>query len=284
LRYFSIEKLLYNFKIGQYNREKYGGYAAVNGIKHMYGKINIVIYDDEKNVSNSICRKIKRIADSENYPIEEIYIAEDTRDVFKYSDMNNCLCFLDVQLGEDHVDGIEIAQELKNRKNDVKIIFVSSYPENKVKALVEGTEALGFIEKNIMTIEDSLKHYLLLAIKRFGIDKTSKEIKVSVNISTDIFLKEEEIVYIDTDKSKKHWISYHLMNGKEIRVRDSMEQAYSILNNELFMFSSRGEIINKQHVRKVIKDKIEFVNGEQCTCSRKNIKEIKKLCRENTFL
>ena len=98
---------------------------------------SILIVDDEPIIR----RGIKTFIDFEKYKINDIYEAEDGNSAFKvFSEILPDLVLLDINI--PFKDGLTLAQEMKELKNDVKIAIISGYDyfEYAQKALKIGVE------------------------------------------------------------------------------------------------------------------------------------------------
>ena len=98
---------------------------------------SILIVDDEPIIR----RGIKTFIDFEKYKINDIYEAEDGHSAFKvFSEILPDLVLLDINI--PFKDGLTLAQEMKELKNDVKIAIISGYDyfEYAQKALKIGVE------------------------------------------------------------------------------------------------------------------------------------------------
>ena len=98
---------------------------------------SILIIDDEPIIR----RGIKTFIDFEKYKISDVYEAEDGNSAFKtFSEVLPDLVLLDINI--PFKNGLTLAQEMKELKNDVKIAIISGYDyfEYAQKALKIGVE------------------------------------------------------------------------------------------------------------------------------------------------
>lgn len=241
--------------------------------------LNIIICDDDKIILDSLVNKVNNIILKNRYPAKIAYIAQNARDLFQFTinSKMNCLYFIDIDLGQSKMDGIQIARYIKNNDALAKIVFVTNCNNKKEEVLNQGTEAMGFIEKGL-SIEWSLNECILLALNRFKLNENKECIKIKISHDITKTINKLNILYVETNKSKSHFIIYHMIDGHEINVRDSIENTYSILGKELFMYSSRGILINKKHVIDCSNREVIFSTGDKCVCSISNRKEVRKQC------
>lgn len=246
----------------------------------MNNKLSIILCDDDNYILKNISEKINSIIKRNNYPAEIVCMANNAKELFEYLNDSNSksLYFLDIHLGENMVDGIQIAHRIKNKNDSSKIVFITNFNNRKEEVLLQGTESLGFIEKNSDTINQNLDKYIKLALQRFEFNTQNGEyidIKVGLNNCRSILTN--DILYIETNKVKSHGIIFHLFDGQELKIREKIENVYLKLG-ESFMFSHRGVIINKKHVIKVENNEVLFSNGYSCVCSGSKRKEVIQSC------
>ena len=97
---------------------------------------NILIIDDDKNITYAMSEIITKILD-----YVSVEIAHSSNEAFEKIKPNNFdLIFLDINLGEKDIDGLEILKQIKKIYPNQKIYMITGFSIN------EETES--FIEKN----------------------------------------------------------------------------------------------------------------------------------------
>ena len=123
--------------------------------------MRIAICDDEKNIRELIGNKVEK-----QYPKAEMVFFSSGEELLS-SDVHIDILFLDIQMSGR--DGMETARELRQRNNDVIIIFVTAVEEYVFQAFDVG--AFNYIVKPI----DDAKFMDVLqrAVERLGSQKKS---------------------------------------------------------------------------------------------------------------
>lgn len=150
---------------------------------------SILIIDDEPIIR----RGIKTFIDFEKYKINDIYEAEDGNSALKtFSEVLPDLVLLDINI--PFKNGLTLAQEMKELKNDVKIAIISGYDyfEYAQKALkigvedyilkpVSKTDINEIISKLIYRLEETRKYNEARKIinKISHTEKTAKDVSYS---------------------------------------------------------------------------------------------------------
>ena len=146
---------------------------------------SILIVDDEPIIR----RGIKTFIDFEKYKINDIYEAEDGNSAFKvFSEILPDLVLLDINI--PFKDGLTLAQEMKELKNDVKIAIISGYDyfEYAQKALKIGVE--DYILKPVS--KSDINEIISKLIYRLEEDKKYNEARkiINKNNHSEIFDKD----------------------------------------------------------------------------------------------
>lgn len=79
-----------------------------------------------------------------------VFATTDPNDIFLYlkkNDITNCLFFLDIDLGT-HLDGIDIAQQIRSDNEFAQIVFITSHQELAIKTLQRQIAPLDYIVKD----------------------------------------------------------------------------------------------------------------------------------------
>ncbi len=247
--------------------------------------LGIVICDDDKfmlNISRTIaddCIKKYR------FDAKVACVTVDFREVTNFLGKNNgtYLYFLDLDFGQDRLNGLDIAKIIKEKVPLSKIVFVTSHADKGMDILKSGVESFGFIEKTIEVskMEQAYKKYITLALGVAVLDgsQNSSERKIDLPVGIDEYISIPlcQILYIESVKTISHFICYHTVDGSKISVRGTIENALRELGDD-FMKSHRSIIINKIHVVNLADGLIKFSNGESVPCSFRLKSSIIKEC------
>lgn len=194
------------------------------------------------------------------------------------------LCFLDLDFGKGNLNGIDIAKQMKRMVPDCKIVFVTNHEEMAMQVLKSGVEPFGFIEKttNMLTLVQSYRKYLQIADKMLQKDETkydfADEITIQLGFDETMQLKKHTILYVETEKSISHGITYHTVDGSHITVRDSLQQVQDVLG-EQFLKIHRAIIVNKEAVIGFQGGDVLLSDGTALPCAVRLKKEIKSMLK-----
>ena len=231
--------------------------------------MRIAICDDEKNIRELIGNKVEK-----QYPEAEIVFFSSGEELF-LSDTHIDILFLDIQMSGR--DGMETARELRQRDNDVIIIFVTAVEEYVFQAFDVG--AFNYIVKPI----DDAKFTDVLhrAVERLSLqNKDAKEPEercVLINnngVHTKVIL--DEIVYAEVFNRK---VVIHKMND-EIEYYGKMSDLEA-LAGESFFRPHRAYLINFKYVEKYDATTIYLEKGTVLMAKLKFPEFVKKYMKYN---
>lgn len=173
------------------------------------------------------------------------------------------LILLDIEMPGS--TGMEIAKKIKPYLPNVKIIFITSHIEYAIDAFE--LSIFRYVPKN--DIDQRLFPAIRDAVKLIGLEDGKSYIIQTNNRFEKIPYK--EIFYIERD-GKNACIS---AAGGVSKVRKSLQQVYTELNAEEFIYIDRGCIVNMIHIM-MIKDGMAVLkNGMSLPISRTHLQEVK---------
>jgi len=85
--------------------------------------MRILVIDDEM----SICRFLKRFLTKEGHEVDTFLNGQEALDAFEPKKFNRAL--VDINLGKG-LDGIQVAQELRSKDPNLRIVLISGDPAN----------------------------------------------------------------------------------------------------------------------------------------------------------
>lgn len=200
--------------------------------------MRIAICDDEKNIRELIGNKVEK-----QYPETEIVFFSSGEELL-LSDMHIDILFLDIQMPGR--DGMETARELRQRDNDVIIIFVTAVEEYVFQAF--DVRAFNYIVKPIddAKFTDVLQRAVdeLGSMNKYVREPEDKYVMISnCGVHTKVIL--DEIVYAEVFNRK---VVIHKMND-EIEYYGKMSDLEA-LAGESFFRPHRAYLINFKYVEK----------------------------------
>ena len=171
--------------------------------------------------------------------------------------------FLDIYM--EALNGINLAQLVRENNKSVKIIFFSTSKEHALEAY--GVNAVQYLVKPVEYAE--LKNAMDLILDKHA-DKS-----LSFDTSDGIIkIKLSDIMFSDT---QSHYQSITLTNGNVYRVRMSCAALYNMLaDNEEFTRVGASFIINLNYVVRITQNKTEFAGGYSLPTPRRSYNELKQ--------
>ncbi len=147
------------------------------------------------------------------------------------------IVFLDIFM--DKMSGMEIARALRERDENVGIVFLTSSSDFAVESYDVG--ALGYLLKPL----DKEKLYKLLE-KNFT---QKKRERICVNHRRETrYLFYDEIVYAE---SRGRSIDIHMSNGDVLSINDKLDALEEALNDSRFLRSHQSYLVNMDFIEDV---------------------------------
>lgn len=174
------------------------------------------------------------------------------------------LLLLDIEMPE--CTGMEVAERVKPYLPNVKIIFITSHIEYAIDAFE--LSIFRYVPKSDIAkrlpgaIRDVLKLLEIEDGKVYTIQNRSRLEKIPYR----------EILNIERDG--KNALIYTEEN--EYKVRKSLQQVYSELESEEFIYIDRGCIVNMIHVMQIKEGMAILKNGASLPVSRSHLQEVKE--------
>nr|WP_314463035.1 response regulator [uncultured Clostridium sp.] len=233
---------------------------------------SIIVCDDEPFTLNMFSEMIEKIFIKYNVEAEISCKASAPGEIREYINKNpkEYLIFMDLDLGKNEINGLDLSYLLKKSDLTLKIVFVTSHTEKGIDILKSGIEPFGFIEKSLNKsfIEKEFYKYIRLFAKQ---DKENvlfekRTISIPVGIDEIIDLEIDRIAYVEAVKSVAHNICYHTIEGSQITVRDTISHATALLG-ENFELSHRSVLVNKNVVIGLESGMLKLSNGMLVACA-----------------
>ncbi len=245
--------------------------------------IRIVCVDDDIFSLRLLTELIEKAANKLDLNIEVSCAASSGEEAITFLNANpgSFLCFFDLEIGENHINGIDLAKAVHKISIDNKIVFVTSHGEKTLDILKSSAEPFGFIEKNVNL--DMMESEFLSYLRKYSIlfpdqdneSLSSETISLPVGIDEFINIEKTRITYIEALKNLPHHICWHTIDGSSITVRDTLENALSQAG-EQFSKCHRSYIVNRQFIIGCDRSSLKLSNGEFVPCSTRLRKDFKK--------
>ncbi|GKX28537.1 DNA-binding response regulator [Vallitalea longa] len=234
-------------------------------------KFNIAICDDEvlqvDIVEKLILETVQQINKTVN--ILKFFSGEDLVKYCKTDDKLHII-FLDMEM--DGIDGIECAKKIREKNENVIIIFVTGYKEyvfdvfeiNTFRYLLKPVKKDQF-QKALIAAIKSIKHRK--APKKQNevlvINKNKEKIIIAYN-SINYFEKYKNKVMVNCDK-------------QNIEFYGTFNELNTLLDINKFIRVHQGYIANIDKIEVITSKEVYMKNGQKLPVSRRNAKEVKEV-------
>lgn len=227
--------------------------------------LRIAICDDDssavaehKKITETCLMQMGSPGETVSYTSSENLLYDITEDGFFFD-----LILLDIEMPEN--TGMEIARKIKPYLPNVKIIFITSHIEYAIDAFE--LSIFRYVPKNdtdkrlFSAIQDAVKLIQLEDGKAYTIQTNSRLEKIPY----------KEIFYIEREGKNA---SISATSGIS-KVRKSLQQVYTELNAEEFIYIDRGCIVNMIHIMQIKDGMAVLKNGVSLPISRTHLQEVK---------
>ncbi|MCI8590529.1 MAG: response regulator transcription factor [Clostridiales bacterium] len=194
---------------------------------------------------------------------------------------SDSLLFMDIDYGVNQPNGIDITAALKKHGSKAKIVYTTNHSELAMKVLKSGTEPFGFLEKNcdVKKLSDSLDRYIRMALRLSAQEHENNPTRGIICLKTGVGEQAElcmqDILYLESEKTISHGITYHTDNGSVITVISTLDHETQRLDDG-FVRVHRSFLANQAHMIGMRGGYIVMSDQSEIPCSLKMRSEIKK--------
>lgn len=220
------------------------------------GKAKILIVEDEPIIAEDLKTKINKIG------YQVIDVCYDFQSAVKIIDERTIdLILLDINLEGDK-DGIDLAKYI-NETRDIPFVFLTSHSDESTLGRAKLTHPKAYLLKpfNESSLKSSLDVLLFNIASELG-DKEDAFIMEKVGLE-HLKLYFNKIKYLESDRN---YVQVHYDNKVHL-IRNSLNDFWAKLPQEIFLKVHRSFIINK-HLVKSIKNNLIEIEGDQIPLSR----------------
>lgn len=228
--------------------------------------IKVAIVDDDFMYLEKLYRQILQYSESHHLEIQVTSYSHGFELVSDFKPIYDII-FLDIEM--PHLNGIEVAKEIRNSDPHVVIIFIT----NSAKYAVKGYEVGAFdymmkpLEYEHFAVKFSLALSAIHSKDAFSILLPQEEGSRNVAIS--------EIIYIEV---RNHWL-YIITLDAEYKMLGSLKEMNDQLSDYHFIMCNKSYLINLKHVSKVNSENVVMYGNHELKMSRSRRKAV-----QNAFL
>lgn len=238
--------------------------------------IPVYICEDEPQHLKLLKKIISEIIISEElHSIKIVCATKDPLEILEKVNSNEtALYFLDIELGENKMNGLELAAQIRKRNNNASIIMITShnFALETYQLKIDVTDYIMKVDPDIVTarIKECLLDIYILA------KETKTKDTTYLNVSGSYEIDVSEVYYISVMPDAKRKTIIHRKSGETIvamTLKDIMQQRISNL-----LRCDRSHIVNINHVILIDRanNKIIMVTGETIPVSWRCIKNIER--------
>ena len=228
--------------------------------------INIAVCDDYREDTEQLCRKLEELWGGEA-DVDTFASGADLLEGLKEKDYQ--IIFLDIFL--DKQSGIEIAEEIRQRRILAEIVLVSSSKEFGPEAFE--IDALYYLLKPLEM--DKLREV------KTRFERKQKAADASVTLK--VHGRDQEIPFslLSYVESVHNNLQLYLKNGNMIQIRGSIQEFHDELD-ERFLRINRGVVVNMDSIDSMDSENCE-ISGYKFPISRRRRAECRRIYNNYLF-
>lgn len=222
--------------------------------------MKIYVCDDEEEMAKLIAQEVEN-----NLTISaEVSVFTNPIKMYEtYETVKAEIIFLDIDM--PGMDGIDIANKLRQSEDDVFIIFITNREEMVFQSIQY--KPFRFIRKSMMNIEireamSALLKELLKTETELILEKAGKMYR----------LKYKDIIYVTSEKHNIHIIC----NNDVYTIRKKLSDIEEKLTTNMFIRTHVGYLVNPLYICSIGDKKIILDNNSEIPISRSRLEEVKE--------
>lgn len=232
--------------------------------------MRIAIVDDEKEMQeiaaacvSDTLRALGAEAEVSCYGGAEAFVADWLEREAREPEEGS-FCILDIEM--PGVQGIELGKQIKERREEIAIIFLTSYDKFALQSYE--AEAYQYILKSRMG--EKLPEAVTRLVKRAKKAEGAYRVVERGN-------KVEKLLYRDVLYVKKDGKYVVFVTAQEeIRERTTLESVHEELEQEGFVVIERGFVANIRHIARIDACELYLDSGEKLYIGRRLVPEVKR--------
>ncbi|MBO1306660.1 response regulator transcription factor [Enterococcus sp. 669A] len=182
--------------------------------------------------------------------------------------------FLDINLGEDEMDGIILAKEIRKYDALGKIIFITTHDEMVPLTFKHKVEALDFIIKDtVESMQAAITECLDTIFEKQKVQPEKRQQYMIKTGKSERYVNYEDILFFETSP-KPHVLYVYTSTGR-IPFYGAIKETVDLGDN--FERVHKSYVVNLDNVRSIDKEMLELTmhNGQRCAISRKKMKMVR---------
>lgn len=221
-----------------------------------------IVEDDEESLS-TLLTDLRKYQDEHHLLFHITSFSDGEKFLEQYKKESYSLVFMDIELGEHHLNGMEVARRLRKLDEQVILVFVT----NMKQYVVEGYEVNAF-------------NYILKPVKYYSLALSLDKIihSLSYSLNEGIVIKSQGSLVKINPKSiysvdiQKHDIVFHTVDG-DIHSYGSLKNITEELQPWNFFQVNTFALVNLRYVVRLDGFDITLADGSVVFLSRRRKKE-----------
>lgn len=239
--------------------------------------MKIIICEDNKEILTKIKNIIESYITINDWDLKIKLATDNPNTVLNHineKELADCY-FLDIDLGNDIMNGIELGKKIRNKDPFAKLIFITSFDEMYIKILDEMISPLAYIIKDTDKTTEKIRSSLCVAYDQYlsSLKKNTNIGKIPIQIGNrQTFFNVDDVLYFEAIGN--HKVSLKLANGEEQQFFGKISEIEHLHNN--FFCCHRSYIVNLESIIDSKKDIVIFKNNISLLLTDKATRKIRK--------
>ena len=243
--------------------------------------MKILICEDNKIMLDIIHKTVANYTmfhDWDNVTIFPTNTATETLEIINSEKID--FFFLDIDLGNNEINGIELGRKIRDIDPFAKLIYITSHDNMQNIILQKMISPFAYILKNKDSLEKEIRSVLEAVYSQYKKELVTNPTtnKIPIKIGTrQLFFHIDDILYFETFGN--HKISIVLKDNKNYSFYGKLSEIVQL--NKKLIYCHKSYIMNIDNILEIEKDKIVFTNNVELLLSENAIRKIKKTIKEN---
>lgn len=229
--------------------------------------MRILICDDEPLFAQRLAELLRSLADSAAIR-EAIDCVSDLTTLTDEALAQVDIAFLDIDMGEESVNGITLARRLRKLREDAVILFVTNFVEYSI----EGYEVQAFRYLLKSELERKLPLYFQQAVD--VCQKGRKMIRITCE-GEEVDIPPNALVYIES-LSRRSILHLHGYIRDTLTTRTTLNELTELLQARGFLRVHKSFLVNMAQIQKLQSTGLRLKDGTELPVSAHRYSEIKQ--------
>ena len=244
--------------------------------------MKILICEDNKIMLDIIHKTVANytmIHDWNNVTIFPTNTATETLEIINSEKID--FFFLDIDLGNNEINGIELGRKIRDIDPFAKLIYITSHDNMQNIILQKMISPFAYILKNKDSLEQEIRSVLEAVFSQYKKEIITNPTTNKIPIKTgtrQLFFHIDDILYFETFGN--HKISIVLKDDKNYSFYGKLSEIAQL--SKKLIYCHKSYIMNIDNILEIEKDKIVFTNNVELLLSENTIRKIKKTIKENS--